>query len=222
LPEARQTGYLCRAGLFETGGASIFARSELHAMDSFEMNKVLGAVLGTCMALVALNIAAGAVFTPKKLAMPGYDIKVPEHAAPSTNAPPAQEEQPIGALLANADAMRGQEAATRSCGGCHTFDKGGAKKVGPNLYGVVGRQKASLGDFNYSAAMKGKGGNWSLDDLNHFLTNPRAMVPNTNMTFGGVSRNGERADIIAYLNSLADNPAPLPKAELAPTRFAAQ
>jgi cytochrome c len=187
-------------------------------MDSFEMNKLLGAVLGTCLVLVALNIAAGAVFAPVKPAMPGYDIKVPEHpAAGNTTAPPAQEEQPIGALLASADPTRGQEAATRNCASCHTFDKGGAKKVGPNLYGVVGRMKAAMADFNYSAAMKGKGGNWSLDDLNHFLTNPRALVPGTAMTFAGVTRNGERADILAYLNSLADSPAPLPKAELAPT-----
>jgi cytochrome c len=196
---------------------------ELDAMDSFEMNKLLGAVLGTCLVLVALNIAAGAVFTPRMPAKPGYEIKVPEHAAPSTNAPPAQqEEQPIGVLLANADTARGQEAATRNCASCHTFEKGGAKKVGPNLYGVVGRMKAAVADFNYSTAMKSKGGNWSLDDLNHFLANPRGMVPGTQMTFGGLTRNGERADVLAYLNSLSDSPAPLPKAELTRTKFAAQ
>ena len=190
-------------------------------MDSFEMNKLLSAILGTLMVLVALNIAAGAVFSPKKPAMPGYDIKVPEHA-PSTPQQQQPQEQPIAALLASADVARGQEAANRDCGGCHTFDKGGQKKVGPNLYGIVGRARAALGDFNYSAAMKGKGGNWSIDDLNAFLTNPRGAMPGTNMTFGGITRGSVRADVIAYLNSLSDNPAPLPKAELAPTRFAAQ
>jgi cytochrome c len=193
-------------------------------MDSFEMNKLLGAVLGTCLVLVALNIAAGAVFAPVKPAMPGYDIKVPDHpAGTNTTAPPAQEEPPIGPLLASADVARGQEAATKNCAGCHTFEKGGAKKVGPNLWGVVGRMKAAMADYNYSTAMKGKGGAWSLDDINHFIVNPRAMIPGTNMTFGGVSRPSERADILAYLNSLSDSPAPLPKAELAPaTRLAAQ
>jgi cytochrome c len=192
-------------------------------MDSFEMNKLLGAVLGTCMVLVALNIAAGAVFAPGKMAMPGYDIKVPDHAAPSTNAPPAQEEPPIAVVLANADVTRGQEAAAKNCAGCHTFEKGGAKKVGPNLWGVIGRQKGGISDYNYSAALKGKGGNWSLDDVNHFIANPRGMIPGTNMTFGGVSRPSERGDILAYLNSLSDSPAPLPKAELAPpTKMAAQ
>jgi cytochrome c len=76
----------------------------------------------------------------------------------------------------------------------------------------VGRPKGSQPGFNYSAALKAKGGNWTIDDINQFITNPRAAVPGTNMTFAGVPRGSERADIIAYLNSLADNPAPLPKA----------
>jgi cytochrome c len=84
--------------------------------------------------------------------------------------------------------------------------------VGPNLWGVVGRPRASEAGFNYSAAMKAKGGNWTIDDLNQFINNPRGFIPGTNMTFAGIQRGGERADVIAYLNSLSDNPAPLPKA----------
>jgi cytochrome c len=188
-------------------------------MDSFEMNKVLGAVLGTCLFLVALNIAAGAVFTPGKMLKPGYDIAVPEH---KTDQPTATEPaiEPLEPLLAKADIARGQDAAQK-CGGCHTFNKGGQKLVGPNLWGVIGRQKASM-DYNYSAALKSKGGQWSIDDLNQFLANPKGMVPGTAMTFSGVTRAGERADIIAYLNSLADNPAPLPKASLTLPTFAAR
>jgi len=224
-----QTGYLSVAAAGAVlplagrdPGSPSLTRSELDAMDSFEMNKLLGAILGTCMVLVALNIAAGAVFAPGKMARPGYDIKVPERPAGSNQAPPQQQEEPpIGPLLAKADLARGQEAATKSCAGCHTFEKGGAKKVGPNLWGVVGRQKATVADYSYSPALKGKGGNWSIDDINHFLTNPRGMVPGTAMTFGGVSRPAERADIIAYLNSLSDSPAPLPRAELTPTQGAA-
>jgi cytochrome c len=89
--------------------------------------------------------------------------------------------------------------------------------VGPDLWGVVGRPKASVAGFNYSAAMKAKGGTWTIDDLNHFIANPRTYIAGTNMTFAGIPRESERADVIVYLNSLSDNPAPLPKAaEAAP------
>jgi cytochrome c len=181
-------------------------------MNSFEMNKILGAILGTCLILVTLNITAGAVFTPRKPAKPGYEITVPEKpAAGEPKGGPAQPEQPIAALLGSADVERGKTSAQK-CSACHTFDKGGKNMVGPNLWGVVGRQKASEAGFNYSAAFKALKGNWTIDDINQFITNPKAAVPGTNMTFAGVPRATERADLLVYLNSLADNPAPLPKA----------
>jgi len=186
-------------------------------MNSFEMNKILGAVLGCCLGLVALNIAAGAVFAPVKPAKPGYEIKVPEHGpAAQPGQPPAQPDQPIGQLLASADVGRGQ-AASQKCAACHSFNKGGAAMVGPNLWGVLGRPKASMPGFNYSPALKAKGGEWTVDDLDHFIANPRATVPGTAMTFAGVPRAAERADLIAFLNSLSDNPAPL-KAAMAPAQ----
>jgi cytochrome c len=180
-------------------------------MDSFELNKILGAILATCLGVLSINIAAGAIFAPGKLAKPGYDIVVPEKA-PSGAAKPAEDKQePIEQLLAKAEVGRGENSA-KKCAACHTFTKGGRPLVGPNLWGVVGRPKASEPGFNYSAALKAKGGNWSIDDLNQFINNPRGYVPGTNMTFAGVSRGSERADVIAYLNTLSDNPAPLPKA----------
>jgi cytochrome c len=186
-------------------------------MNSFELNKILGAILGTCLGVLSINIAAGAIFAPVKPAKPGYEIAVPEQKpGGGTAAPPAEQQQPIEQLLANADPARGENSA-KKCGACHTFNKGGRPLVGPNLWGVVGRPKASEAGFNYSAALKGKGGNWTIDDLNQFINNPRGFVPGTAMTFAGVPRGGERADLIAYLNSLSDNPAPLPKAaEAAP------
>jgi cytochrome c len=180
-------------------------------MDSFELNKILGAVLATCLGVLSINIAAGAIFAPGKLAKPGYDIVVPEKA-PSGAAKPAEDKQePIEQLLAKAEVGRGENSA-KKCAACHTFTKGGRPHVGPNLWGVVGRPKASEAGFNYSAALKAKGGNWSIDDLNQFISNPRGYLPGTNMTFAGVPRGSERADVIAYLNTLSDNPAPLPKA----------
>ncbi|HEY7663875.1 MAG TPA: cytochrome c family protein [Xanthobacteraceae bacterium] len=181
-------------------------------MDSFELNKILGAILGTCLALLAVNIAAGAIFAPVKPAKPGYEIAVPEQQ-PGGGAKPAEQEKevPIEQLLAKASVSKGESSA-KKCTACHNFAKGGPNLIGPNLWGVVGRPKGSHPGFNYSAAMKAKGGDWTLDDLNQFIANPRGYVPGTLMTFAGIPREAERADVIAYLNTLSDNPAPLPKA----------
>ena len=186
-------------------------------MNSFELNKILGAILGTCLITLALNIGAGAIFAPHKPAKPGYDIAVKEHGEGDKAGTAKEPEQPIEVLLAKASAEKGQ-ATAKQCQACHTFEKGGPNRVGPNLWGIVDRPRATETGFNYSAPMKAKGGKWTFDELNKYLANPRAVVPGTNMTFAGLPRDQQRADVIDFLRTLADNPVPLPKAaENAPT-----
>jgi cytochrome c len=181
-------------------------------MDSFELNKILGAVLGTCLFLLTLNIASGAIFTPAKPAKPGYDIAVQETAPADAAKGPAEPEKPIAVALATANVEKGA-ASAKKCASCHTFEKGGPNRVGPNLYNVMTRGHAALDGFNYSAAMKGLAGHqWSYDELDKFLTNPKAMVKGTNMSFAGIARQSERADVIVYLRTLNDSPPALPQA----------
>lgn len=183
-------------------------------MNSFELNKVLGAILGTCLILLALNIGAGALFAPAKPAKPGFAIAV--KAEGETGKGPAKApEKPIGVLLASANVEKGKTIA-KQCGACHTFEKGGPNRVGPNLWNIVEDERGKdRGGFNFSAAMKAKGGEWTYEELNKFLANPRSYIPGTAMTFAGISNDQQRADVIAYLRTLSDSPKPLPKAEAA-------
>src|SRR5216683_6094303 len=179
-------------------------------MDSFELNKILGAVLGTCLVLLVTSFTASALFSPQMPAKPGFEIAVKETEGGAKEAAAAPAE-PIEKLLQTASVEKGA-AAAKKCQACHTFAKGDKNGVGPNLFGIVGDKKGEGRNFNFSTAMKGKGGAWTIDDLNQFITNPKGFVPGTAMGFAGIQKDSERADVIAFLNSLSDSPAPLPTA----------
>ena len=134
-------------------------------------------------------------------------------SAPAAKAAPAKAKEAtiedIKPLLAKASIEEGQKLF-KKCQVCHTAAKGAGSKVGPDLWNVVGRDKASFDGFRYSDALKEKGGKWSYDDLNHFIAGPKDFAPGTKMTFAGLQKAAERADVIAYLRTLNDSPPPLP------------
>ena len=181
-------------------------------MDSFEFNKIAGAVLGTLVLTMGLGFASQAIISSKKPEKPGYIIEVKEEKTEAA-APAGAPAEPIAKRLASADPAKGQ-ATAKACTACHKFEKGGGNGQGPALYGVVERPQAAAPGFAYSATLTefgAKGGKWTYENLDQFVENPKGYASGTKMSYAGVKDPKARADVIAYLRSLSDSPAPLPK-----------
>ncbi len=179
-------------------------------MSEIETNKIVGSILVSGLIIVAINVLVDEALRETGSAKPVYPVPAQEAAtAAVTEAAP---ELPLGALLAQADVEKGKKVA-KKCKACHDVKQGGPNKVGPNLWEIVGASKASKEGFSYSGALGGLGGEWTYDALDAFLERPKEYAPGTKMAFAGLKKPTDRANLIAYLRTLGDNPPPLPPAD---------
>ncbi len=182
-------------------------------MGDLELNKIAAAFLVAGIAYTGLGLVADNFSHPKRLDHQVLKIEgvaeAPAAAAPAAPAPlPA-----IGPLMAKADPTAGAGDAKKLCSACHNFAEGAGAKVGPDLYDVVGRPRASVAGFEYSGALKAMAGKWDYDTLNQWLHSPRAFANGTKMAFAGIDDDHERADVIDYLHTLSHAPQPMPPAK---------
>ena len=180
-------------------------------MDSWEWNKIAGAVLGTLIVVLVIKFAAEAIYETKPPAKPGYVVEgVAEDKTATAAAAPAEEALPdFGSVLPAADVAAGKEISSR-CEQCHDLSKGGPNKIGPNLWGVAGRARATHPGFDYSSAMAADHGAWDFGKLFRFLKSPQGDVPGTKMSFAGLRSAQDRINLLAYLRTQSDSPLPIP------------
>ncbi len=182
-------------------------------MDQFELNKVAAGILIALLTAMVGGIIADALIPFERLKQNAY--KVEGVSAAPVDAKTAVLE-PISGLLATANLENGKSIVDKKCAQCHTVSQGGPHKIGPNLWNIVGGAFAHAADFPYSSGLKSKEGHWDYESLNHLIYKPRELIPGTKMSFGGLPKTQDRADVVAYLRTLSDAPKPLPEAKKKP------
>ena len=179
-------------------------------MDSFEINKIVAAVLMVALLVIGIGKISDLVFHVEKPKNPGYAVDVEQvSTAAASQTDEMEEKVDIVALMALGDAASG-EKIFKKCAACHSIIKGGKNKIGPALYNVVGRQVGEVKDYKYSKALAGYEKSWTFEELNGFLKKPASYIKGTKMSYAGLRKEKDRASIIKYLNQNGDSPKPLP------------
>lgn len=181
-------------------------------MDTFELNKIAGAILFTCLVVLGLQNLAGIIYHAEKPEQPGYKVEIAEDTGAAGETEATEERVPLAVLLASADVEKGERVA-KKCSACHTFNEGGKNGTGPNLYGVVGRTAGTVDGFSYSDVMAGWNKPWTFAELDGFINAPKDWMPGTKMAYKGISKETDRAHLLVYLRSLSASPVELPKPE---------
>ena len=184
----------------------------INIMDSFEINKIVASILLIALLFIGIGKISDLVFHIDKPETPGYKVEVAEKSATlqiSETKTETSEEVDISSLLALGDIKHG-EKVFKKCAACHVIEKGGANKIGPALYGVLGRKVAAIGDYKYSQALEDYNKLWTFEEMNGYLRKPQSWIKGTKMSFAGLRKEKDRASVILYLNKYSDSPLQLP------------
>ena len=180
-------------------------------MDSFELNKVIAAILMVALLIIGIGKLSNVIFHVEKPETPGYSVEIEQKTSSDTvvSSETTEEKVDIAALISMGDLATG-EKVFKKCAACHSIVKGGKNNIGPALYNVVGRQVGAVNDYKYSKALSGYGKEWTFEELNGYLLKPAKWIKGTKMAFAGLRKEKDRASVILYLNQNSDNPKPLP------------
>ena len=179
-------------------------------MDSFELNKVIAAILMVVLLVIGLGKIADAVFYVEKPKNPGYQVEIESQLTSGTSqTTEVIEKIDITAIMTLGDVVSGKKIF-KKCAACHSINKGGKNKIGPALYNVVGRTVGGVDNYKYSKALASYGKEWTFEELNGFLTKPSSYLKGTKMSYAGLRKEKDRASIIKYLNQNSDSPKLLP------------